>query len=273
LSQALLNISVNARDAMPEGGKLTIRTQEIAASQLRDRRLEVNSDSYVSIEIVDTGMGMDEEVRARIFEPFFTTKGVGKGTGLGLAIVYGIVKEHKGFIDVKSQPGKGTMFRLFLPVLEPQGRTAVADRRIEDAARRQDSNGWGTVLLVEDELAMIHLLNEVLSKAGYRTLMAMDGEEAIDLYLQHKNEIDIVVLDLGLPKVTGFEVMRKLNEENPGVNIIITTGYLEPDVKAELFRAGVKDCIHKPYLVGDLVEKLGSLIEGWRTSSSMLPHK
>ena len=126
--------------------------------------------------------------------------------------------------------------------------------------------------MVEDEEAMVSLLREVLSKAGYQILTAMDGEEAIDLYHQHKEEIDIVVLDLGLPKITGFDVMRELKEQNPGVSIIITTGYLQPELKPELLQAGVKDCIYKPYLVDDLVEKVGSLIEHSRTSSKMIPY-
>jgi len=267
LSQALLNISVNARDAMPAGGTLTIKTETIAANRLNDRRFEAHSDSYFSIEVSDTGMGMEEEVRARIFEPFFTTKGVGQGTGLGLAIVYGIVREHNGFIDVESQPGQGTTVRLYLPLLGLPGRSAIDDPKIGEAARRKYTNGRGTVLVVEDEEPMVRLLQEVLAKAGYNVLAAMDGEEAIELYLRHGEEIDIVVLDLGLPKVTGFDVMRKLNERNPGVSIIITTGYLEPEVKSELFRAGVKDCVHKPYLVYDLLEKLGSIVEHSRTPS------
>jgi len=134
------------------------------------------------------------------------------------------------------------------------------------------SVGQGTVLVVEDEEAMVCLLREVLSKAGYQTLTAMDGEEAIDLYHQHKDEIDVVVLDLGLPKVTGFDVMRKLKEQTPGVSIIITTGYLQPELKPELLQAGVEDCIYKPYLVDDLVEKVGSLIEHSRTSSKLIPY-
>ena len=204
---------------------------------------------------------MEEEVRARIFEPFFTTKGIGEGTGLGLAIVYGIVKEHNGFIDVESEPGLGTTFRLYLPILRSERVSAVDEIVREEAASRKYANGRGTVLVVEDEEAMVRLLIEVLSKAGYQTLTAMDGQEAIDLYHHHKEEIDIVVLDLGLPKVTGFDVMRKLKEQNPGVSIIITTGYLQPELKPELLQAGVKDCIYKPYSVDDLVEKVGSLIE------------
>jgi len=270
LSQALLNICVNARDAMLAGGKLTVRTERIDENKLRELRPGVHTESHVSIVISDTGIGMDGDVRARIFEPFFTTKGVGEGTGLGLAIVYGIVKEHNGFIDVESEPELGTTFRIYLPILRSEIVSAVDDIVREEAASRKYTDDRGTVLVVEDEEAMVRLLIEVLSKAGYQTLTAMDGQEAIDLYHHHKEEIDIVVLDLGLPKVTGFDVMRKLKEQNPGVSIIITTGYLQPELKPELLQAGVKDCVYKPYSVDDLVEKVGSLIEHSRTSSKMI---
>jgi CheY-like chemotaxis protein len=265
LSQALLNICVNARDAMPAGGTLTIKTEKIDENKLRDRRREARAEPYVSIVISDTGIGMGEEVKARIFEPFFTTKGVGEGTGLGLAIVYGIVKEHNGFIDVESQRGLGTTFRIYLPVLRAEEKSVVHETMKEEAAGQEYANDRGTVLVVEDEEAMVRLLIEGLSKAGFQTLTAMDGQRAVDLYGHYKDEIDIVVLDLGLPKVTGYDVMHQLKEQNPGVSIIITTGYLEPELKSQLFRAGVKDCIYKPYVVGDLVEKVRSLIERSRT--------
>jgi len=270
LSQALLNICVNARDAMLAGGKLTVRTERIDENKLRELRPGVHTESHVSIVISDTGIGMDGDVRARIFEPFFTTKGVGEGTGLGLAIVYGIVKEHNGFIDVESEPELGTTFRIYLPILQSEIVSAVDDIVREEAASRKYNDDRGNVLVVEDEEAMVRLLIEVLSKAGYQTLTAMDGQEAIDLYHHHKEEIDIVVLDLGLSKVTGFDVMRKLKEQNAGVSTIITTGYLQPEWKPELLQAGVKDCVYKPYSVDDLVEKVGSLIEHSRTSSKMI---
>ena len=270
LSQALVNICVNARDAMPLGGKLTVKTERSDENKLRDLRRQAHTESHAAIVISDTGMGMDRDVKARIFEPFFTTKRAGEGTGLGLAIVYGIVKEHNGFIDVESEPGIGTTLRIYLPVLRAEKISAVGETIRGEAAGRSYASGRGTVLVVEDEESMVLLLVDVLSKAGYQTLTAMDGEEAIKLYQHHKEEIDIVVLDLGLPKVTGFDVMRALKEENPRVSIIITTGYLQPELKSEILHAGVKDCIYKPYLVHDLVEKIGSLIEHSRISSKMI---
>jgi PAS domain S-box-containing protein len=268
MSQALLNICVNARDAMPEGGTLTIGTELIGADQVRERAVESGARAYACIVISDTGMGMDEEVRGRIFEPFFTTKGVGEGTGLGLAIVYGIVKEHNGFIEVESRAGHGTTFRLGLPILQVEETSSVGAGMGRKTGSEQRFDRRGTVLVVEDEEAMVQLLRRFLPAAGYSTLVAMDGQEAIDLYHDHKNEIDIVLLDLGLPKVTGFDVMRHLKEQNPGVSIIVTTGYLGAELKSELFRAGVKDCVHKPYLIDDVIQRLGSVIENARASYS-----
>ncbi|HWH78585.1 MAG TPA: PAS domain S-box protein [Candidatus Binatus sp.] len=260
LDQALLNICVNARDAMPAGGKLTIKTKMIDANKLPNGGGD-GSDSYACIAISDTGSGMPEEVRQRIFEPFFTTKGVGQGTGLGLAIAYGIVKEHNGFIDVESRLGQGTTFRLYLPTLARDEQSTVAAAVKGEITARKQSNGRGTVLVVEDEETLVSLLKRLLPQAGYRVLAALDGEQAIDLYRDCHAEIDIVLLDLGLPKITGVEVMASLQEKNPGVNIIVTTGYLDADLKAQLVRSGVKDCIHKPYLIADIITKIGAILE------------
>jgi PAS domain S-box-containing protein len=260
MSQALLNICVNARDAMPKGGKLTIRTELIDETKMRER-LKADSTACVCIVISDTGIGIEGEVRARIFEPFFTTKGIGEGTGLGLAIVYGIVKEHNGFVDVESEPGQGTTFRIYLPIFS-KGDSAADEMATGKASGREHANRRGTVLVVEDDEAMVYLLRKLLPQSGYQMLAATDGAKAIDLYLDHKEEIDVVLLDLGLPKVPGIDVIQKLKEHNPAVKIIVATGYLEPELKSEIFRSGVKDCINKPYLVRDVLEKLGSLIDG-----------
>jgi PAS domain S-box-containing protein len=259
MSQTLLNICVNARDAMPRGGKLTIRTELIDETKMRER-LKADSTACVCIVISDTGTGMEEEVRARIFEPFFTTKGIGEGTGLGLAIVYGIVKEHNGLVDVESKPGQGTTFRIYLPIFQSKEHSG-ADEMATAKAVREPSNRRGTVLVVEDDEAMVYLLRKLLPQSGYQMLAATDGAKAIDLYLDHKEEIDVVLLDLGLPKVPGIDVIQKLKEYNPAVKIVVATGYLEPELKSEIFRSGVKDCINKPYVIRDVLEKLGSLIQ------------
>jgi PAS domain S-box-containing protein len=260
MSRALLNVCVNARDAMPTGGALSIKTETVDAGKLRDRRFDGVVDAYTCIAISDTGTGLKDAVRARIFEPFFTTKGIGEGTGLGLAIVYSIVKEHNGFIEVDSMAGHGATFRIYLPIRSGE-KSAVDESKKCAALDGTHPNRGGTVLVVEDEEALVRLLRKLLSQAGYRVLAAMDGQEAIDLYQKHKTEIDVVLLDLGLPKITGLDVIPKLKEQNPRVSIIITTGYLEADLKAELFRTGVKDCIHKPYFVDDVVKRVGTLLE------------
>jgi PAS domain S-box-containing protein len=260
MSQVLLNICLNARDAMPAGGNLTIQTEKIDAVEMRERhQVEAASGAYVCIRISDTGIGITEEVRARMFEPFYTTKGVSEGTGLGLAIVYGIVKEHNGVIEVESEPRQGTTFRVYLPVLE-SAETPVPKENKKPASAKLEHRR-GTILVVEDEEPLVRLLNKILPREGYQVFAATDGEQGLDVYQDHKSEIDVVLLDLGLPKMTGMDVIPKLREQNPDVNIVIATGYLEPELKAELLRAGVRECIHKPYLLNEVLEKLDAVLE------------
>ncbi|HEX5607692.1 MAG TPA: MASE1 domain-containing protein [Candidatus Binatia bacterium] len=270
MSQVLLNICLNARDAMPAGGKLTIQTEKIDALEMRERHdVDAASGAYVCVTIGDTGTGITEEVRARMFEPFYTTKGISEGTGLGLAIVYGIVKDHNGFIEAESEPGKGTTFRVYLPVLESAEMPVTKEHEKQRAVSAKLDHRRGTILVVEDEEPLVRLLNKVLPREGYQVLAATNGEQGIDLYQVHKSEIDIVLLDLGLPKMTGMDVIPKLREQNPDVNIVIATGYLEPEVKAELLRAGVRDCINKPYLLNEVLEKLDAVLESPRNLASV----
>jgi len=261
LHQALLNICVNARDAMPVGGELTLTTKMIGFDAVKSRHPDASNQPHVCLTITDTGRGMDESVRSRIFEPFFTTKGIGEGTGLGLAMVYGIVKNHRGAIEVDSEPGQGSTFRWYLPALQETGEPVVglADKAKTDI--HSLANPKATVLVVEDEAPMLHLLNRVLSRAGYRVLGALDGAAAIELYGEHKAEIDVVVMDLGLPKVTGWEVIRIMKEQNGALKVIITTGYLEPDLKSGPLGSEVKAYIHKPYTTDELLKKLESILQ------------
>jgi two-component system, cell cycle sensor histidine kinase and response regulator CckA len=259
ITQALLNLCVNARDAMPKGGKLTLRTRIFHGAKVKDSA--ASAGEYVCVEVMDTGTGMTDGVRSRIFEPFFTTKGIGEGTGLGLAIVYGIVKSHNGAIDVESASERGTTFRLHLPVaLSEQGAISDGAVRTQLTGRKQ-RNGEKTVLLVEDEEMMVLLLTKTFSKHGYKVLVALDGEEALNLFDHHKHEIDVVLLDIGLPKKAGWDVILKMKEVNPDVNVVVSSGYIDPESKTRMHRAGVRDFIDKPYTPDAVIETLESVLE------------
>jgi two-component system, chemotaxis family, CheB/CheR fusion protein len=260
IEQALLNLCVNARDAMSDGGRLSFKTQSIEGATLQSLGKTLDG-RYVCIEVSDTGMGMDESTLKRIFEPFFTTKIIGQGTGLGLSVVYGIVKNHNGFIDVESKPEFGTSFRLYFPVaqsLEKPATDEIAEASFETTER---PNGRGTILLVEDEKNMLDLLEKTLVRQGYQVLTAADGETALNIYRRSKKAIDVVLLDIGLPKLAGRDVLRKIKNENPDVKVVIASGYLEPKLKSEIDRTGVKYFLSKPYRPDEVVRILQSLIE------------
>jgi len=249
---------VNARDAMPDGGRLSFKTYSMDGKALQSYD-STKDGPHVCIEVSDTGTGMDESIRKRIFEPFFTTKDVGKGTGLGLSVVYGIVQSHRGFIDVESNPGSGTCFRLCLPV----NVSAVSQNQSIvdlDTKTTATSVGAGTVLLVEDEQNMLNILEQILLQHGYRVLKASDGEKALEIYRCHDQTIDAVLLDIGLPKISGRDVLLEIKNDNPDVKIIVASGYLEPELKAEVDRAGVNHFLHKPYMLDEVVKAVQSVI-------------
>ena len=256
ITQALLNLCVNARDAMPNGGRLTLRTASADAGVLDDANAEAKE--AVAIEISDSGSGIDEKVRERIFEPFFTTKDADKGTGLGLSVVYGIVKNHRGTVRVTSAPGEGSTFRIVLPV----GNEQCAEPSDSDGnGTEKDNAASATALVVEDEEAMLHLLRNLLAERGYRVLTAVDGEEATARYRRNGDDIDVVLLDLDLPKISGAEVLQKIRAKNPGARVVVTSGYLEPELKAELAREGVSRFVHKPYMPQEVIAALEDLQE------------
>jgi PAS domain S-box-containing protein len=267
LSQALLNLAVNARDAMPMGGKLILRTKTADGSRLAHH--VANGDQYVCVELADTGTGIEAAIRERIFEPFFTTKGIGQGTGLGLSIVYGIVKNHNGFIDVESEPDRGTLFRLYLPV----SHFEETKHSIEISGSKPSvpliSEG-GTVLVVEDEAPTVSLLQSALRQKGYDVLVATDGEQAVELYRRHKNHIDVVLLDLGLAKMAGWDVLLEMKQENPGVNVIVASGYIESALKSKIAAAGVKLFVEKPYVPEDLLRLIYSVLPDKMAANDLL---
>jgi PAS domain S-box-containing protein len=261
IEQALLNLCVNAHDAMAGGGRLTLKTQSVEGTTLQGLG-EIPEERYVCIELTDTGIGMEESVRERIFEPFFTTKDKSQGTGLGLSVVYGIVKNHNGVIDVESTLDHGTSFRLYFPVC-PAGAIPMEDVIIPVSSETgKESRRWGTILLVEDEKRMLHLLEKTLLRQGYRVLTAYDGEKALEIYQRHNGTIDAVLLDIGLPKIAGRDVLHQMQRQNPAVRVVIASGYLDPALKSEIYEMGVQHFVDKPYRLDQVVHTLQSLIEG-----------
>ncbi|HUL42744.1 MAG TPA: ATP-binding protein, partial [Bacteroidota bacterium] len=257
LHQVLVNLCVNARDAMPEGGTLSIGTSQVPLEKVRSKYSAASASEYVEISVTDSGTGMDEQTLNRIFEPFFTTKEVGKGTGLGLAVVFGIVETHKGFIGVESAVGKGTTFHLYFPV---QSRT-VEERAATEAELVDIPGGSETILVVEDEQMLRELLFGTLTGKGYNVLLAEDGQEMISQYVTHQERISLVISDMGLPKVGGYEAFKKIRSVDPSAKVVLASGYLEPNVKSEILRSGARDFIQKPYSPEEVLKKVREIID------------
>jgi PAS domain S-box-containing protein len=243
IHQALLNLCINARDAMPDGGLISIATGKQRKEQMTHQFPAADAEEYVCLTVTDTGKGMDEATRLRVFDPFFTTKEKGKGTGLGLSVVYGVVQAHHGFIDLHSEPGSGTTFRLFFPV--PTANKQPADSQVPAASF--EIGGSETILFVEDEEMLIQMVTFLLESKGYKVFCAHDGLEALQVYQSHQQEIALVLTDMGLPVLTGSDEFKKLKEINPNVKVIFASGYFEPDIKSELLKDGANGFIQKPY--------------------------
>jgi len=209
------------------------------------------------LAVMDTGVGMDEATRGRIFEPFFTTKGQGSGTGLGLAVVYGIVNSHHGFIEVTSTVGVGTTFHLYFPV---QMRSFEPLQK-ELAAVDQMPEGKETILVIEDELMLQALVKELLEKHGYKVHIASDGVEAVELYQRLGSEIDLILTDIGLPKLSGWDVCRKIIALNPNARVLVASGYFDPNVKSDLKDSAAKGFLHKPYLPEDVLTQIRETLD------------
>lgn len=243
VEQVLMNLAVNARDAMPEGGKLIIRTENVTPDEEFFRlHPEAVPCDYVSLTVTDTGHGMDEGTLARIFEPFFTTKEFGKGTGLGLAIVYGIVKSHKGFITCSSQTGEGTTFKVSLP--QAEGQTRQEKPAKTDAPLK---GGTETILIVDDEEMIRDLWLEMCGNSGYRVIAAADGESALELYRKEKDQIGLIVLDLIMPGMGGIRCLEELRRINPEVRILIASGHMDEGFVKQAMGLGAKGHISKPF--------------------------
>ncbi len=252
LQQIVLNLCVNARDAMPTGGIITLTTQRFEGADVPASM--ISRLPCACLKVGDTGTGMPAHVRERIFEPFFTTKGVNKGTGLGLAVVYGIVASHDGTIDVESEVGKGSTFRVCLPFANAAVQAPAAVRPTEFPG------GTESVLIVDDEAALRQLLETSLSRKGYTVTTASDGLEAIDLLGRGEKKFDVVLLDLNMPGATGIEVMKVLKITQPQVKVLVLTGHLTPETRAEFEQLGQKTFVRKPYTLDELGRQIRAVL-------------
>lgn len=255
IHQVLLNLCVNARDAMPDGGTLRLETDTASGAKLGEYFTGVSAENYAIMRVIDTGTGISKQVKPHIFEPFYTTKERSKGTGLGLSVVYGVVNSHRGFVQVDSEPGYGTTFTIYLPL------ESTAERSTGTGERAPLPNERGrTIMLVEDEEMLRGLGVLMLEGDGYRVLAAKDGVEAVEMFAEHADEIGLVLCDLGLPRLGGREVFLRMREIKPNVRAIVASGYLEPNLRSEILKAGVIDTVQKPYDFHQMLQKIRAII-------------
>jgi len=240
IEQVLLNLFVNAGDAMPGGGDLFLKTMNTTHNDMKGRLYDPKPGNYVLLRVTDTGTGMDEKTMERIFDPFFTTKEMGRGTGLGLASAYGIVKSHGGYIDVDSIQGQGATFSIYLPASKKEVQKSVktAERLIK---------GTGTVLLVDDEEIILEVGRELLEAIGYRVVTAKDGKEAVQVYEKNWHEIDIVLLDIVMPNMGGGEAYDRMKGINPDVKVLLLSGYSINGGAREILKRGCDGFMQKPF--------------------------
>jgi signal transduction histidine kinase len=264
IEQVLMNLCVNSRDAMPDGGVISIETKDLEIGPSgHDQFPGASPGRYVLTSVKDDGCGMDKETLKRVFEPFFTTKGVGKGTGLGLSTVYGIVSQHNGYVDVKSEPGRGSEFRVLLPVCDGAIAGISGDKGPGEAGREEGGppRGCETVLIAEDEAVVRDLSAEILRDAGYDVITSKDGEEAIELFESRTDGISLLLVDAIMPKKSGREVYERVRSIKPKLPVLLFTGYSATD----LFELTVDDSnlkiIHKPVSPADLLGEIRSAID------------
>jgi CheY-like chemotaxis protein len=254
-----MNLCVNARDAMPQGGTLTLTTEQVAGRDLA--RLGGDpARTYQCVRISDTGVGIPPAVLQRIFEPFFTTKEKGSGTGLGLAVVEGIVSRHSGLIDVRSAPGEGSSFFIYLP--ETALPAAVQGER---QTRTATQTRTGRVLIVEDEESLRNLTQGVLEARGFTVCTVDDGAKALDFLDHHAAEIDCVILDVNMPRLNGVSVFQVIHQKYANLGVIVVSGYLSAEIKQQFLDMGQDVFIHKPFRVDDIIAKVNQVLGARRS--------
>jgi signal transduction histidine kinase/FixJ family two-component response regulator len=255
LQNALLNLGVNARDAMPEGGVVTFATAfvELDSDYCDSNAFDLSPGQFIEISVSDTGTGISKENLPRVFEPFFTTKDVGKGTGLGLAAVYGTIKEHHGCINICSEPGIGTVFKLYLPV--------TGERKPEITHSEELIPGTGGVLLVDDEELLRNIGQAILEELGYRVFLACNGEQALEVYAREREHISLVILDVVMPVMDGKEALVKLKEKYPDIRVLIASGFNQIGTVDEFVTLGAKGFLKKPYYRQELCKAVAESIQ------------
>ncbi|HEX2955848.1 MAG TPA: response regulator [Chitinispirillaceae bacterium] len=255
IQSAIINLAINSRDAMSEGGEIFITTE----NSVLDEKLtifhaySISPGSYLAVSVRDTGEGMDQRVLSHLFEPFFTTKDIGKGTGLGLASVYGTVKSHNGYIDVKSEPGQGSTFTLYIP--DTDVHTVPVTFSINDSTR-----GKGNVLIVDDEGVIRDAVKEILAWLGYSVYTCTNGLEAVDFYQKKEPVIDLIILDMIMPGINGKECFTKLKSIDSNVKVILSTGYRIDEERQSLLDMGIIDILDKPFVSAQLAQSVHSAL-------------
>jgi CheY-like chemotaxis protein len=270
IDQVLVNLAVNARDAMPNGGILTIETCNISLDENYARLHGIQLDSardFVLLTVSDTGVGMSQEVLAHIFEPFFTTKEKGKGTGLGLATVYGIIKQSGGFIWAYSEPGQGSSFKVYLPGVSAASEVRPPPPRDAPAARTGETAGR-TILVVEDEDALRNLLVSSLEQSGYNVLAASNPAVALALARDHAGPIDLLLTDMVLPAMDGLTLSQNIAHQRPGIRVIFMSGYTETSFRDPRGPLSEKEFLQKPFSHATLLEKIRVLLSTGPRSNS-----
>ncbi len=257
MEQVLMNLAVNARDAMPDGGKFTVGTKKVTLDEECCRiHTEARPGEYVLLTVSDTGHGIDKAIIDHIFEPFYTTKELGRGTGLGLAMVYGIVKQYGGFINCYSKVGRGTTFNVYFPVIESQMEPEVQSSGVMPAF------GTETILLVDDEDFVRDLGARILSKAGYSVLTATNGKEALDLFEKEREQISLVILDLIMPEMGGKECLKELRKIDPKLKVLIATGLSADPFTKESVEMGTRGFVSKPFRIKELLRQVRRVLDG-----------
>ena len=257
IEQVLMNLTTNARDAMPDGGRLFLRTEVVELDDFSVQRYGYGEPGmYAVLSVSDTGIGINQEIREKIFEPFFTTKETGKGTGLGLAMVYGIIKQHGGYINVYSEPGNGTTFKIYLPAMQSK-----KDILLGNSDEAQPRGGTETILVAEDDEQLRQLSEMILTQNGYTVISAKDGEDAINKFIDHKNEIQLVIIDVIMPKKSGKEAYDGIKAISPSIKVLFSSGYTGDRIDSYILNK--EDCsfINKPVSPKDLLRKVRELLD------------